>query len=182
MKLVVRDPRCMRRRRASAAAEVDTLGADRDLHGVSFAHGSNDGQKGMGLIMLVLIGTVPTAYALNRAVPEREYVAEFQVNSSIARRSLFAAHAGGVAPPTDARGAVTKDIADKTLQPVDTVSCARRAGGRTLTARWTGYGSLAKVPAAATENMRNDMYLASQAIQAPRLRKRRSPFPTRRPG
>src|SRR5215470_16836380 len=37
--------------------------------GVSFAHGSNDGQKGMGLIMLILIGTVPTAYALNRALP-----------------------------------------------------------------------------------------------------------------
>jgi inorganic phosphate transporter, PiT family len=36
--------------------------------GVSFAHGSNDGQKGMGLIMLILIGTVPTAYALNKAV------------------------------------------------------------------------------------------------------------------
>ena len=34
--------------------------------GVSFAHGSNDGQKGMGLIMLILIGTLPTAYALNR--------------------------------------------------------------------------------------------------------------------
>src|ERR1700684_644933 len=36
--------------------------------GVSFFHGSNDGQKGMGLIMLILIGTVPTAYALNNAV------------------------------------------------------------------------------------------------------------------
>src|SRR6202142_1531625 len=35
--------------------------------GVSFFHGSNDGQKGMGLIMLILIGTVPTAYALNHA-------------------------------------------------------------------------------------------------------------------
>ncbi|MFO0889996.1 MAG: inorganic phosphate transporter [Isosphaeraceae bacterium] len=33
--------------------------------GVSPAHGSNDGQKGMGLIMLVLIGLMPTAYALN---------------------------------------------------------------------------------------------------------------------
>jgi inorganic phosphate transporter, PiT family len=38
--------------------------------GVSFAHGSNDGQKGMGLIMLILIGCVPTAYALNRAMPD----------------------------------------------------------------------------------------------------------------
>ncbi len=33
--------------------------------GVSVAHGSNDGQKGMGLIMLVLIGLVPATYALN---------------------------------------------------------------------------------------------------------------------
>ena len=38
--------------------------------GVSFFHGGNDGQKGMGLIMLILIGAAPTAYALNRAVPE----------------------------------------------------------------------------------------------------------------
>ena len=43
--------------------------------GVSFAHGSNDGQKGMGLIMLILIGVVPTAYALNRAPdPTRDAV------------------------------------------------------------------------------------------------------------
>ena len=40
--------------------------------GVSFAHGSNDGQKGMGLIMLILIGVVPTAYALNRAMPDSD--------------------------------------------------------------------------------------------------------------
>jgi phosphate/sulfate permease len=33
--------------------------------GVSVAHGSNDGQKGMGLIMLVLIGIVPTQFALS---------------------------------------------------------------------------------------------------------------------
>jgi PiT family inorganic phosphate transporter len=33
--------------------------------GVSFAHGSNDGQKGVGLIMLILIGLVPIHFALN---------------------------------------------------------------------------------------------------------------------
>jgi inorganic phosphate transporter, PiT family len=33
--------------------------------GVSFAHGSNDGQKGIGLIMLILIGLLPGLYALN---------------------------------------------------------------------------------------------------------------------
>jgi PiT family inorganic phosphate transporter len=35
--------------------------------GVSFAHGSNDGQKGMGLIVLILVGIVPTTFALNLA-------------------------------------------------------------------------------------------------------------------
>jgi PiT family inorganic phosphate transporter len=40
--------------------------------GVSFFHGSNDGQKGMGLIMLILIGTVPTTYALNHAVTPQQ--------------------------------------------------------------------------------------------------------------
>src|SRR5277367_796202 len=40
--------------------------------GVSFAHGSNDGQKGMGLIMLILVGTVPTAYALNHAITRQQ--------------------------------------------------------------------------------------------------------------
>jgi PiT family inorganic phosphate transporter len=33
--------------------------------GVSFAHGSNDGQKGMGLIMLILIGIVPITFAVD---------------------------------------------------------------------------------------------------------------------
>ncbi len=33
--------------------------------GVSFAHGSNDGQKGVGLIMLILIGILPAHYAVN---------------------------------------------------------------------------------------------------------------------
>jgi len=43
--------------------------------GVSFAHGSNDGQKGMGLIMLVLIGIVPASYALNMSTPSHDITA-----------------------------------------------------------------------------------------------------------
>jgi len=33
--------------------------------GVSFAHGSNDGQKGVGLIMLILVGLLPASFALD---------------------------------------------------------------------------------------------------------------------
>lgn len=35
---------------------------------VSFSHGSNDGQKGVGLVMLILIGIVPAYFALNNKV------------------------------------------------------------------------------------------------------------------
>ncbi len=39
--------------------------------GVSYAHGANDGQKGMGLVLLVLIGFLPAHYALNANHPEK---------------------------------------------------------------------------------------------------------------
>src|SRR6266481_2902330 len=61
--------------------------------GVSFAHGSNDGQKGMGLIMLILIGTVPNAYALNRTLPDSQ-VAQFQKTSAAASTVIAAKGAG----------------------------------------------------------------------------------------
>jgi PiT family inorganic phosphate transporter len=41
--------------------------------GVSFAHGSNDGQKGMGLIMLILVGIVPAVFALNLGLDPKAF-------------------------------------------------------------------------------------------------------------
>lgn len=55
--------------------------------GVSFFHGGNDRQKGMGLIMLILIGTVPTAYALNRTMHEED-VTKFVAASTQAQAAL----------------------------------------------------------------------------------------------
>lgn len=129
--------------------------------GVSFAHGSNDGQKGMGLIMLILIGTVPTAYALNRAVPA-QYTAEFHTNSAAAAGALNQKAPIGETP-VQARAKVTTYIAEKQFKP-DTLPALsvliadvdRQVGS---------YGSLAQVPAAAVGNIRNDMYLASEAIK-----------------
>jgi PiT family inorganic phosphate transporter len=40
--------------------------------GVSYYHGSNDGQKGMGLIVLILVGILPGAFALNPAATPAE--------------------------------------------------------------------------------------------------------------
>ena len=40
--------------------------------GVSFGHGSNDGQKGMGLIMLILIGILPTTFAVDMSTTQAQ--------------------------------------------------------------------------------------------------------------
>lgn len=73
---------------------------------VSFAHGGNDGQKGMGLIMLILIGCAPTAYALNRTLPESAMPAFVQ--SAQTASAAYAAHGTGFAMPTErARDVVT---------------------------------------------------------------------------
>ena len=127
--------------------------------GVSFAHGSNDGQKGMGLIMLILIGTVPTAYALNRAVPA-QYVSQFEASSTAAATAL--ASKGGAAP-ADPRAAVTRYIADKTLSPDVAPAMAALVGD--INRQVQEYGSLAKIPAAAVPNVRNEMYLASEGVK-----------------
>lgn len=40
--------------------------------GVSFAHGTNDGQKSIGLIMLTIIGLMPASYALNMEMSSQQ--------------------------------------------------------------------------------------------------------------
>jgi len=81
---------------------------------VSFFHGSNDGQKGMGLIMLILIGVVPTAYALNRAMPASQ-IAQFEANSQAAS-AVIAAKAAGYNVIGDPRPAVIAYVAQRTDQ------------------------------------------------------------------
>jgi PiT family inorganic phosphate transporter len=129
--------------------------------GVSFAHGSNDGQKGMGLIMLVLIGTVPTAYALNRALPESQVV-RFQETSSAAA-AVVAAKGAGYSIIGDPRPAVTQYVSFHKITEGTYPSLAvliKDVGDQVRR-----YGSLDRVPAEAVGNTRNDMYLISEAIR-----------------
>jgi PiT family inorganic phosphate transporter len=51
--------------------------------GVSFAHGSNDGQKGIGLIMLILIGLVPAHFAINMNQSADEFREVFQATQNL---------------------------------------------------------------------------------------------------
>ncbi|WP_262047769.1 inorganic phosphate transporter [Bradyrhizobium sp. Bra78] len=128
---------------------------------VSFFHGSNDGQKGMGLIMLILIGTVPTAYALNRALPETQI--EAFVNNSAAASKVIEAKAAGYNVIGNPRPAVTNYVAQHEVNGGTFPSLAVLV--RDIAKQVTTYGSLAKVPAEAVGNTRNDMYLASEALR-----------------
>ena len=130
--------------------------------GVSFAHGSNDGQKGMGLIMLILIGTVPTAYALNRALPDSQ-VAQFEQNVGRRPPSVIAAKGAGHSIIGDPRPAVTQYVSRHTLNEGTYPSLAVLV--KDVGDQVQKYGSLNKVPAEAVGNTRNDMYLTSEAIR-----------------
>jgi inorganic phosphate transporter, PiT family len=128
---------------------------------VSFFHGSNDGQKGMGLIMLILIGTVPTAYALNRTMPASQI--EAFIKNSDAASKIIAAKAGGHQILGNPRPAVTNYVAQRQLNEGTYPSLAVLVSE--IAKQVTQYGSLAKFPAESVGNTRNDMYLASEALR-----------------
>jgi PiT family inorganic phosphate transporter len=128
---------------------------------VSFFHGSNDGQKGMGLIMLILIGTVPTAYALNRALPATEI--EHFVQNSDAASKIIEGKAAGYNVLGNPRPAVTSYVATREVNGGTFPSLAVLV--RDIAKQVTTYGSLAKVPADLVGNTRNDMYLVSESLR-----------------
>jgi inorganic phosphate transporter, PiT family len=129
--------------------------------GVSFAHGSNDGQKGMGLIMLILIGTVPTAYALNRAMPASQM--EVFRTTSAAASAIVKRKAEGFNVLGDPRPAVMQFVSHRKINEGTYPSLAVLI--EDISKQINEYGSLAKVPAAAVGNTRNDIYLASEALR-----------------
>jgi inorganic phosphate transporter, PiT family len=128
---------------------------------VSFFHGSNDGQKGMGLIMLILIGTVPTAYALNRSMPASQ-IAQFETNSQAAS-AVINSKAAGYNVLGDPRPAVTLYVAERKINEGTFPSLAVLV--KNISDQVTQYGSIAKMPMDQVGNVRNDMYLASEAIR-----------------
>ncbi|MDI6934657.1 inorganic phosphate transporter [Serratia sp. Se-PFBMAAmG] len=128
--------------------------------GVSFAHGSNDGQKGMGLIMLILVGTLPMAYALNKTMPN-EQALQFSSVAEATRQALV--RSAPQAPPADVRQTLTVFIAAPKAGPELLPALAQLTGE--IGAQVEGYGSLKAVPGEAMANVRNDMYLASESIR-----------------
>ena len=133
--------------------------------GVSFFHGSNDGQKGMGLIMLILIGAAPTAYALNRALPDSQMPAF--VSTMQAGQTVFRAHAAGAVAPTSpaaAKGVLSPALATRDLNRPE-IYAALEVISADIVKQVQSYGALRQIPASETPNVRNDMYEVADAIR-----------------
>ena len=135
--------------------------------GVSYAHGGNDGQKGMGLIMLILIGVAPTAYALNRTMPDSATPAF--IATAQAAETVFTAHANRPVPALSAPGVgaarATLNEALKTKKfNTPAVYGSLAAITADIRQQVKNYGAIRTVPAAATPNMRNEMYMVDAAV------------------
>jgi inorganic phosphate transporter, PiT family len=124
--------------------------------GVSFSHGGNDGQKGMGIIMLILIGVAPTAYALNRTMPQSATPAFLK--SSDAAAKVFQAHANGAPPPqvVDARKTVDGALSEGGGLSKPETFAALSVLSQDIGEQVKAAGAVAKVPAAQTQNVRNE--------------------------
>jgi PiT family inorganic phosphate transporter len=129
--------------------------------GVSFAHGSNDGQKGMGLIMLILVGTVPTAYALNHAITHKDsdnFIAVSQQTATVLSKYVTPDAVIG-----DDREEVTDYIRTRQFTPNTMLGLRQLVsdiGNETVL-----FGEMGKIPNDRVRNFRNDMYLVSEALR-----------------
>jgi len=131
--------------------------------GVSFAHGSNDGQKGMGLIMLILIGSFPTAYALNSAMTTN------QATAYVALAEKTSVMLNELTPASQPKKAIddrevlatfvrTRAMNSDVIPALSNMSAA-------IATQVKESGTFAGLPTDSVANVRNDMYLTSETIR-----------------
>jgi PiT family inorganic phosphate transporter len=131
--------------------------------GVSFAHGSNDGQKGMGLIMLILIGVVPATFALDLSTNEKA----IQDLSATAQAISFQMdkHSPGSAM---AAGPIADQYVSDYLKTGGKISADTFAAigtkCREISSKLEGHKSLNELSEQQRRDLRNDLYLVSEAL------------------
>jgi PiT family inorganic phosphate transporter len=130
--------------------------------GVSFAHGSNDGQKGMGLIMLILIGILPGMYALNLDTPEKSF--QSFITTSQAFTKILDQAAGNQTMSHEEAGRHLSDFLKTTGKFDDQTGVAIAAENHDILKRLDGKKSFGDVPKEDRPALRRDIYLVSESI------------------
>ena len=130
--------------------------------GVSFAHGSNDGQKGMGLLMLILVGIVPGMYALNLSTTA-DSVGQLTAMSQSAS-TLLQKNAGGIS--------LVAEDASKTLNAYlktggafsDNVFAALAEKNEEIASALASRNSLTELPENQRSGLRTAIYYTTETI------------------
>ncbi|MBV8062445.1 MAG: inorganic phosphate transporter [Nevskia sp.] len=128
---------------------------------VSFFHGSNDGQKGMGLIMLILIGIAPVGFALDLGT-DAGSLQRIQAAATVVQAGL--APAGS--PTLDeaaARKALTQFLKLKKAD-ANTLPALAQANSSVI-AGLQGVKSLNDVPQDKRRDLRMDIYMVSTGLK-----------------
>jgi PiT family inorganic phosphate transporter len=81
---------------------------------VSFFHGSNDGQKGVGLLMLILIAFMPVTFAVNHAIPNDKVLLSLNKTEQVVK--------SGIAANPDAKAGLLKLDSAVTLTKAELAS------------------------------------------------------------
>ncbi|MDQ7832512.1 MAG: anion permease [Desulfovibrionaceae bacterium] len=127
--------------------------------GVSVAHGSNDGQKGVGLIMLILIGILPGAYALNLDTDAKDIAAVKYAAGQLT--DYFNAHRQEIG-----KGLVDGDLYRPVTRPGGPVDCDITQAvdaAQALQLRLAGIASLSELPEEARWETRTNILCLDDA-------------------
>ncbi len=131
--------------------------------GVSFAHGSNDGQKGMGLIMLILVGIVPLSFAVDLNTSQSSITDLAATTETISfqmdRHSPGIAMAGyqAAADEVSAYLKTTGKVNDRTFAAIGT-KC------REISELLNGKTALTQLSPDQRKILRSDLYLTSEGL------------------
>jgi inorganic phosphate transporter, PiT family len=130
--------------------------------GVSFAHGSNDGQKGMGLVMLILIGLVPSVYAVNLMMPAEE-IRQFEATTSSATAILDRYVTGEPVKQEAAQQELSNYL--KTTGKVNAQTYSSLAAkNREIATALANRTSIKDLTEAERSQLRSNMYLVSETL------------------
>ncbi len=130
--------------------------------GVSFAHGSNDGQKGMGLVMLILIGIVPSIYAVNLGLPPEEIQA-FEA-STIGTSAVFDKYVTGAPVKHDFAQVELSNFLKTTGKSSPETFSALANKNREITETLMNKKSLKELTEDQRSDLRSNLYLVSESI------------------
>jgi PiT family inorganic phosphate transporter len=129
--------------------------------GVSFAHGSNDGQKGMGLIVLILVGIVPAAFALDMQT-SAQTLQKIRGSAAVLEQQLVPATSGAPITLDAAHRVLTEYLRHGQVKPETFPALAIVNGA--VAHDLAGLSDFGSIPGAARRALRLNIYLVSETL------------------